>query len=62
MNLKLFVFIFTLLSFFYCKHSPHTVTKITEKQLIISNNLASDSIIEDFIKPYREHICKQRVL
>jgi len=56
MNFKQFVFIFTLLSFNCCKQGSYHLTKIEGKQLLISNELSNDSLVENFIKPYREHI------
>ncbi len=56
MNFKLFAFIFTLLSFFSCKQDSYQLTKIEGKQLSISDKIPVDSVIENFIKPYREHV------
>ncbi|MEZ4838569.1 5'-nucleotidase C-terminal domain-containing protein [Flavobacterium sp.] len=51
------LFITFLLSLFSCK-SSYEIVKIEGKQLSISATSAAETEIENFIKPYREHINK----
>ena len=53
----LIVAVITFLAF-NCKHPKVYLSKIEGKQIHIADTLASDSQIEAFIKPYREHIEK----
>lgn len=55
MNFKYVWFCFGLLVFASCK-SPNPYYKIEGKQIEINDSLPSDQAIENFIKPYREHV------
>ena len=56
--LKLFVIFLTLFFLFSCSPKNYNVTKIEAKQLSISEKNAETQEIENFIKPFREHINK----
>lgn len=56
-----FTYLFILLNFFIfsgCKNQPTHLIKIEGKQIQITDSLQPNSEIEDYIKPYREHIKK----
>lgn len=53
---KLFVLILTLAVVFGCTPKKFTVERIEGKEIKITNNLGEDSTVENFIKPYRDHI------
>jgi 2',3'-cyclic-nucleotide 2'-phosphodiesterase (5'-nucleotidase family) len=55
MNFKNTLLCFALLALASCK-TPVTYDKIEGKQIAITDTLTSDSRIEAFIKPYREHV------
>ena len=55
---KLFVIFLTLLFVASCSKQNYNVTKITGKQLPITEKENQVAQIENFIKPYREHINK----
>lgn len=55
MNYKYFT-LGVLLSLFYsCKQEIY-LTRIEGKRIEINENLSSNKVIEDYIKPYREHV------
>ena len=55
MNYKYFI-LGVLISLFYsCKQETY-LTKIEGKRIEINEDLSSDKDIEDYIKPYREHV------
>jgi 2',3'-cyclic-nucleotide 2'-phosphodiesterase (5'-nucleotidase family) len=56
--LKLFVIFLTLFSLFSCSQKNYNLTKIEGKQLPITEKAAETPAIENFIKPYRDHINK----
>lgn len=56
--LKLFVIFLTLFFIFSCSQKNYNLTKIEGKQLPISEKVSETPAIEDFIKPYRDHINK----
>ncbi|MDX6181551.1 5'-nucleotidase [Flavobacterium sp. Fl-77] len=56
--LKLFVIFLTLFFTFSCTHKSYNLTKIEGKQLPVTEKEAQTTEIENFIKPYREHINK----
>ncbi len=56
--LKLFVIFLTLFFIFSCSQKNYNLTKIEGKQLPITEKGNETPEIENFIKPYREHINK----
>jgi 2',3'-cyclic-nucleotide 2'-phosphodiesterase (5'-nucleotidase family) len=56
--LKLFVIFLTLFFIFSCSQKNYNLTKIEGKQLPITEKGAQTPEIENFIKPYRDHINK----
>ena len=56
--LKLFVIFLTLFFIFSCSPKNYNLTKIEGKQLPITEKTAETPAIENFIKPYRDHINK----
>ncbi|WMI67612.1 5'-nucleotidase C-terminal domain-containing protein [Mangrovimonas sp. YM274] len=57
MNPKHLFFASILLTFFSCHQSQH-LYKIEGKQIAITDSLSSNSEIDSFIAPYREHLNK----
>ena len=51
--------LFTLLTLTSCKNDPSVLTKIEGKQLPINDGITPDKSIENFIKPYNEHVSKE---
>jgi len=58
MNFKYFIFFTALLFFTGCKQQDLHLTKIEGKRIEINNSISEKQNIEDFIKPFREHITK----
>lgn len=58
MNHKTILFFSFLLVMFSCKKEPQHLSKIEGININISDSLSSNQSIEDFIKPYREHVNK----
>nr|WP_321224603.1 5'-nucleotidase [uncultured Psychroserpens sp.] len=56
MNYKHFIFLFSILILNSCKKQDVYLNKIEGQQINISDSLEIDQSIEDFIKPYREHV------
>lgn len=56
MNYKHIFLIISILFFSACKNQGEYLNKIEGKQINISDSLAVDQSIENFIKPYREHV------
>ncbi|UWY26699.1 5'-nucleotidase C-terminal domain-containing protein [Flavobacterium sp. TR2] len=56
--LKLFVIFLTLFSISSCSTKNYNLTKIEGKQLPVTEKTGETSEIENFIKPYRDHINK----
>jgi 2',3'-cyclic-nucleotide 2'-phosphodiesterase (5'-nucleotidase family) len=56
--LKLFVIFLTLFLIFSCSQKNYNLTKIEGKQLPITEKGSETPQIENFIKPYRDHINK----
>lgn len=56
MNLKHFVIFITIGLFFSCKEQPQALKSIQGKQLNVNESVATDKSIDDFIKPYRDHV------
>lgn len=56
--LKLFVIFLTLFCVFSCSQKNYNLTKIEAKQLPVTEKGAETPEIENFIKPYRDHINK----
>jgi 2',3'-cyclic-nucleotide 2'-phosphodiesterase (5'-nucleotidase family) len=56
--LKLFVIFLTLFSIFSCSEKNYNLTKIEGKQLPITEKDSQTPEIENFIKPFRNHINK----
>ncbi len=56
--LKLFVIFLTLFFIVSCSQKNYNLTKIEGKQLPVTENTAETPEIENFIKPYRDHINK----
>lgn len=58
MNLK-HIYLIIILSFFVgCKHETYNLSRIEGSKIEINDTISSDSKIENFIKPFREHINK----
>ncbi|WP_298756583.1 5'-nucleotidase [uncultured Psychroserpens sp.] len=55
MNYKHFILLVCLVAFSSCKKEVH-LNKIEGKQINISDSLDIDQAVEDFIKPYRDHV------
>ena len=56
--LKLFVIFLTLSLFVSCAKQSYYVSKIEGKRITITDKETQDSQIENYVKPYREHINK----
>lgn len=56
--LKLFVIFLTLFLISSCSKNNYNLTKIEGKQVPVTENAGETSEIENFIKPYRDHINK----
>lgn len=56
--LKLFVIFLTLSLVISCGKQNYHISKIEGKRITITDNEKEDSLIENYIKPYREHINK----
>jgi 2',3'-cyclic-nucleotide 2'-phosphodiesterase (5'-nucleotidase family) len=56
--LKLFVIFLTLSLVVSCAKQSYYVSKIEGKRITVTDKETQDSQIEDYIKPYREHINK----
>lgn len=54
----LFVFFISLILFAGCKNEPLVKAEIEGKRIEINNSISPDDEIENFIKPYSEHINK----
>ncbi|WP_338838930.1 5'-nucleotidase [Flavobacterium ginsenosidimutans] len=54
--LKLFVIFLTLFFIFSCSPKNYNLTKIEGKQIPVTEKTAETPEIENFIKPYRDHI------
>ncbi|MCV2485429.1 5'-nucleotidase C-terminal domain-containing protein [Flavobacterium sp. SH_e] len=54
--LKLFVIFLTLFFIFSCSPKNYNLTKIEGKQIPVTEKAAETPEIENFIKPYRDHI------
>ncbi|WNH09695.1 5'-nucleotidase C-terminal domain-containing protein [Thalassobellus suaedae] len=52
-------FLLNILFFFSCKQEPFHLKTIEGKQIPVTDSLSLNSEIEDFIKPYREHVQKK---
>ena len=55
MNFKYFITISLISLFLSCKQENH-LTKIEGKRIEVNNTLSSNEAIENYIKPYREHV------
>lgn len=58
MKLKIILLLSVLLLFVSCKKEPNYLTKIKAVNLDITDTLETVAEIDDFIKPYREHVNK----
>ena len=58
MNYKQFILSLLVLSAFSCKEQNKHLYRIEGRQITINDSLQTNSEIEAFIKPYREHITK----
>lgn len=56
MKIKHFVTYLTIICFIACTPEAQKINKITGKQININDSLPEYQPIEDFVKPYREHI------
>ncbi|MDO6597177.1 5'-nucleotidase C-terminal domain-containing protein [Oceanihabitans sp. 2_MG-2023] len=56
MNYKHLLFIGIALLIYSCKQESLQLIKIEGKNINVNDSLQTDSEIEDFIKPYREHV------
>nr|WP_321230417.1 5'-nucleotidase [uncultured Psychroserpens sp.] len=56
MNYKHIFLLFSILILSACKNQGEYINKIEGKQINISDSLEIDQSIENFIKPYREHV------
>jgi len=57
-EIKHFVLLLTFATLIACSSHPFFVTKIEGKKIGIQNQQSNNSEIENYIKPYREHIDK----
>ena len=55
-KIKLFIFLLTFLSIIACNQLKYYVSKIEGKKIGLTNNLAQNDAIDNFVKPYRDHI------
>ncbi|HLV15160.1 MAG TPA: 5'-nucleotidase [Xanthomarina sp.] len=58
MNFKPLFALFLILLIVSCKQEKQHLTRIEGKQIPVSDSLATDTEIEAFIKPYRDHLNK----
>ena len=58
MNLKPFLLTIAVLSLVSCKKETNYIYKIEGQQITISDSLITNTVIDDYIKPYREHVTK----
>ena len=58
MNFKSLLSILCILMTFSCKEAKLNLTKIEGKRILISDSLSFDQEIDNFVKPYRDHIKK----
>ena len=58
MRHKLILILVVSLTFLTCKNQPNHLTKIEAENINITDSLESISSIDDFVKPYREHVNK----
>ena len=58
MNYKQFILSLLVLSAISCKEQNKHLYRIEGRQITINDSLQTNSEIEAFIKPYREHITK----
>lgn len=58
MNHKTLLILCALLVVFACKKDPQHLIRIEGKNINITDSLESDATIDEFIKPYREHVNK----
>lgn len=58
MTFKPFLLILLTLSIYNCKEPESYLYKIEGKEITITDSILSDSKINDFIKPYRDHVTK----
>lgn len=56
MNLRPLILILLMVTIYSCKKEAFQLNKIEGKQLPISDSIATNQEIDDFIKPYREHV------
>ena len=55
MNKKYFIILLTLVILTSCKQEMH-LTRIEGKRIEINESLAGNQDVENFIKPFREHV------
>lgn len=55
-QIKLFVLLLTFISLIGCKSTPYQVYKIETSKSEITSSLTQDEKIEEYIKPYKEHV------
>lgn len=53
-----FVIFITFNLFFSCKNENREISKIEGQEININDSIATDETIDDFVRPYREHIDK----
>lgn len=58
MRFTYFFFLLFIMFFLNCKKQRFYLNKIEGKQITISDSITEDTVIEDFIKPYRKNIQK----
>ena len=58
MRHKLILILVVSLTFLTCKNQPNHLTKIEAENINITDSLESIASIDDFVKPYREHVNK----
>lgn len=58
MTFKPFLWVILTLLIYNCKEHESYLYKIEGKEIAITDSLQSDSKINDFIKPYRDHVTK----
>jgi len=56
MKFKPFIILFFAFAVFSCKNEHHNLIKIEGKQIPITDSLNSNTEVETYVKPFREHV------
>ncbi|HMC01115.1 MAG TPA: 5'-nucleotidase C-terminal domain-containing protein, partial [Flavobacteriaceae bacterium] len=56
MKFKPFIILFFVFAVFSCKNEHHNLIKIEGKQIPITDSLNSNTEVETYVKPFREHV------